>query len=341
MRTVVLPTSAPLIGMEFDPGGRFLAVVAVPSTVLLVPLGDGAPRTLEGPASQALYLGPAVSPGGSRVAATFCFGEGDRTLRLWDVETGRLQERPMPPVEDEPSPERALAGYAGGACRCAFVDESTLILSGRGGLRRWNLETGRVETLKVMDPPKGEVDLAVSRDLRTVLTMRPPPEGSGARPRRRGPRPGPGHLPKARDRSVAVSRPSPSTAEATSSPPGTWRGSSGWARWPEGSLVCSSGTREPSTGWPSRRTGAGWPPRATTTRCGSGPCLTDAAPAPHPPARGGSREAARAHQPPGRRRSRRPDGLEHRDRPLPGLGVPAGLAVTGHPGIFTESSSFR
>jgi WD40 repeat protein len=84
----------------------------------------------------------------------------------------------MPPLEDEPSPERALAGYVGGACRCAFVDESTLILTGRGGLRRWDLDTGRVETLRVMDAPKGEVDLALSRDLRTALTMLPPPEGS-------------------------------------------------------------------------------------------------------------------------------------------------------------------
>jgi WD40 repeat protein len=132
-----------------------------------VPL-DGSPgRKLDEYSKDTLLLGAAVSPTGRHVATAFHYGKGPKTLRVWDVETGkvRLYELPVPaPQGSLPSP---LTGYEGGVVSLAFLDDSTLFTGGDGGIRRWNLDTGTNEL--ILPAPGRRCFLSMSSDRNELL----------------------------------------------------------------------------------------------------------------------------------------------------------------------------
>jgi WD40 repeat protein len=136
------------VSLVFDPGGKYLFAVGNFDNTWIVPL-DGSPgRKLDEYSKDTLLMGAAVSPTGRRVATAFFFGKGSKTLRVWDVETGkvRLFELPVPPPPAGSQPPN-LTGYEGGVRDLAFLDDSTLFTGGDGGIRRWNLDTGTNELI--------------------------------------------------------------------------------------------------------------------------------------------------------------------------------------------------
>jgi WD40 repeat protein len=135
-------------GLTFDPNGKYLFAVGNSDNAWIVPL-DGSPgRKLDAYSTETLLWGAAVSPTGRRVATAFYYGKGPKTLRVWDVETdkARVFELPVPPPPSATPP--TLTGYEGGVSSLAFLDDSTLFTAGDGGIRRWNLDTGKHELIR-------------------------------------------------------------------------------------------------------------------------------------------------------------------------------------------------
>jgi WD40 repeat protein len=146
VRTLALPEKQSWAKLVFDPLGRFLFVVGFFDRVYVVPLDGSPPRKLEGFSDETLLHGAAVSPSGRRVATAFFYGQGSKTLRVWDLETGELRLFDLP----EGSPSKT--GYERGVEDLAFADESTLYTAGDGGVRRWNLATGAHELVLATKP---------------------------------------------------------------------------------------------------------------------------------------------------------------------------------------------
>ena len=132
--------------IRFDPTGRYLVVTGLQSC-WLVPI-DGGPcrEVVPGDGRRHLEQG-AISPSGAKVATAFGAGEGERSLYLHDVASGALQRFPLP----QPSTSADLAKLASGLYSLEFLDEQTLLTSGQGGVRRWDLATGAPRLLKAAD----------------------------------------------------------------------------------------------------------------------------------------------------------------------------------------------
>ncbi|HWC66019.1 MAG TPA: WD40 repeat domain-containing protein, partial [Thermoanaerobaculia bacterium] len=151
-RTIPIPG---LIGFPtafaFDPAGRFLFCAASTgpnaSSVWMVPLDGRPPFELKGFSRAPWINAVAVSPSGRIVAAAYGVGLGDRTLRVWNLETGETRAYPLPVP---PSPRGAKADRpdsGGGIVNLAFAAESTIYSAGYGGVRRWDLASGRQEVV--------------------------------------------------------------------------------------------------------------------------------------------------------------------------------------------------
>jgi WD40 repeat protein len=152
--------------LAFDQQGRFLFVVGYGGRAYVVPLDGLPPRRLEGFSDDTSLRGAAVSPSGRRVATAFSFGQGSRTLRVWDLETGELRLFDLP--------EGSSWGvYELGIHDLAFADESALYTAGDGGVRRWNLETGAHE-LVFPTKPGHMASMALAPDGRTALVHETP-----------------------------------------------------------------------------------------------------------------------------------------------------------------------
>lgn len=152
--------------LAFDPNGKYLFAVGGPDDAWIVPL-DGSPGRKLG--SKDTGGAAAVSPTGRQVATAFGYGQGPKTLRVWDVETGkvRLFELPIPTSQGSiPSP---LTGYEGGVGDVAFLDDSTLFTAGDGGIRRWNLDTGTNELILPTPPGLLRSTLTLSSDRNELL----------------------------------------------------------------------------------------------------------------------------------------------------------------------------
>jgi WD40 repeat protein len=137
--------------LAFDPHGRYLFAVGRSDNAWIVPT-DGSPgRKLHSYSKDTVIYACSASPTGSRVATAYYYGEGRKTLRVWDVETGKvlLFDLPQGSAAAEGAP-RERTGIEGGVTSLAFVDDSTLLTAGEGGIRRWNLETGEHELIRAV-----------------------------------------------------------------------------------------------------------------------------------------------------------------------------------------------
>jgi WD40 repeat protein len=80
---------------------------------------------------------------------------------VWDVETGESRRLELPPPAGPAGEEWGLQSFS-------FVGESVLLTAGAGGIRRWDLESGRSEPIaeSTVDAAAG---MAASADGRTVI----------------------------------------------------------------------------------------------------------------------------------------------------------------------------
>jgi len=132
--------------LVFDPRGRYLFAAGGQNRAYVVPLDGSPPRRLPGAPVSSPLAGGAVSPSGRLVATAFWFGQGEKTLRVYDVETGELRTFDLPDPANGASPagERSAggSGFERGVKDLHFADESTLYTAGHGGIRRWDLRNG-------------------------------------------------------------------------------------------------------------------------------------------------------------------------------------------------------
>jgi WD40 repeat protein/DNA-binding winged helix-turn-helix (wHTH) protein len=139
--------------LAFDPKGRYLFVVGNRDQAWILPLDGPAPRKLQGFSEDTLLDACAVSPSGRRVATAYAYGSGERSLRVWDMETGELRQFELPATPSDTSEAtKTWTGYERGVSSLGFADESTLYTAGDGGLRRWNVETGSSEIVTAASP---------------------------------------------------------------------------------------------------------------------------------------------------------------------------------------------
>jgi len=127
--------------LVYDPQGRYLFVVGDRNRAYIVPLDGSPPRKLPGARVGPRLHGAAVSPSGRLVATAFSTGRTEKTLRVWDVETGELRLFHLP----EPASAPPSGAGTGGVADLHFADESTLYTAGHGGIRRWDLRNGAHE----------------------------------------------------------------------------------------------------------------------------------------------------------------------------------------------------
>ena len=181
VRVLELPQNALWSGVSFEAGGRFLFAVGNEGHAWVVPL-DGSPaRRLEGFSKDTLLPSAAISPSGRRVATAFDYGQGEKVLRVWDLETGDTRRFDLPASGALPvggrEPARAPTGYERGVSSLAFSDESTLYSAGDGGLRRWNLSAGTQELVAPGAFTYASFDRAAQKLL--LLVMRELPSRGG------------------------------------------------------------------------------------------------------------------------------------------------------------------
>jgi WD40 repeat protein len=126
----------------FDPAGRHF-FAAGRGSIVMAPLDGGPVRRLEAFSPDAMVFSLTVSPSGRLLAGAVGFGPVEKTLRVWDLETGTMREFPLPVPESPPETAPSEpTGYEGGIHSLFFEGETTLYSAGHGGIRRWDLDTG-------------------------------------------------------------------------------------------------------------------------------------------------------------------------------------------------------
>jgi WD40 repeat protein len=114
-----------------DPRGRFLFCVG--TTIWVVPLDGRPPVKLEGFKQVPFLSAAAVSPSGRYAATGYGNGKGDRSLLVWDLEKGTNRAYDIPEGE--------------GISAIVFADDSTLYVTGSGGIVRRDLSSGRKDVI--------------------------------------------------------------------------------------------------------------------------------------------------------------------------------------------------
>ena len=174
VRSLDLQETATWTTFAFEPKGRFLFAVGDLDRAWVVPL-DGSPaRKLKGFSEDTLLSAAGVSASGRFVATAFGYGQGQKTLRVSNLETGELRAFDLPkgqrPASGKSEARQAPQGYERGIISLAFADESTLYTAGDGGLRRWNLESGSHELVAAALPGYA-MTMSVSADARVALMV--------------------------------------------------------------------------------------------------------------------------------------------------------------------------
>jgi WD40 repeat protein len=154
-----------------DPRGRFVFAVKNTGQAWIVPLDGRSARPLPGFDEGTFLEAAAVSPSGRFAASALSWGRGRPALRVWDLEgaTGRAFELPGGQSDRE---QTRPTGYEGGVSSLSFAGETTVYTAGDGGVRRWDLATGR-NTLVILSPARLEARVpdhaqwAVTRQYRT------------------------------------------------------------------------------------------------------------------------------------------------------------------------------
>ena len=128
--------------LAMGPRGRFVAV----STwygVALVPLAGGPVRRLEGYPPGTWIGDVAVDADGRRVAACVYRGPaGDKVIRIWDLEKEEVTV--LGPIEG------AGEGSEGYITGLGFLPDGSLVSSGQGGLRLWNVRENSYDVVAPM-----------------------------------------------------------------------------------------------------------------------------------------------------------------------------------------------
>jgi WD40 repeat protein len=153
VRFLKLPDPFETNALAFDSKGRYLFAVGS-QDFWIVPLDGSPPRKQQRLSEDSLPVAAAVSPSGRVVATAFALGQGDKTLRVWDVETDALRSFDLP---DTRSAIESGTGWEQGVMHLSFADDSTLYTLGDGGLYRWNLEAGSHELVAATSPGYGMV----------------------------------------------------------------------------------------------------------------------------------------------------------------------------------------
>ena len=81
----------------FDPHGRYIFAVGNEGRRVRRPARRFvSPKACRGLLEDTLLYAAAVSPSGRRVATAFGYGQGEKTLRVWDLETGESRTFELP-----------------------------------------------------------------------------------------------------------------------------------------------------------------------------------------------------------------------------------------------------
>ncbi|HSF15100.1 MAG TPA: winged helix-turn-helix domain-containing protein [Vicinamibacteria bacterium] len=166
VRPLPLPDADLVTALAFDPKGRYLFAVGISDGVWVVPLDGGAPKRLQALSEETLLWSAAVSPSGRFGATAFWYGGGEKTLRIWNLESGELRRFELP--GRDPANDEMRTGYERGVYSIGFAGESTLYTTGYAGLVRWDLDTGAHEIL-ASSQPGGLVRGAFSESGRVLL----------------------------------------------------------------------------------------------------------------------------------------------------------------------------
>ena len=153
-RILELPDPTLWTNLAFDPRGRYLFVVGNSDRAIIAPLDGSRARRLPFWSEETLLDAAAVSPSGRLVATAFLFGKGEKTLRVYDIETGTAQVFPLPApdLRRPPGGASATTGLEGGIQALAFADETTLYTAVDGGVLRWRLPAGSHERVWATPP---------------------------------------------------------------------------------------------------------------------------------------------------------------------------------------------
>jgi WD40 repeat protein len=175
IRKLEFPQEVPLLNLSIEGQGRYVFGAGW-NRAAIAPLDGSAPRVFA-LSESTLHYSAAVSPSGRRVATAFAFGAGERTLRVWDVETGAMKSFALPAsASTSAGGQRTVtaSGYDRGVLSASFVDDSTLYTAGDGGLRRWDLGSG---TSRVVAATPGQLMTMAAADGRRAVTQLVPKTG--------------------------------------------------------------------------------------------------------------------------------------------------------------------
>jgi RNA polymerase sigma factor (sigma-70 family) len=147
--------AAGVAALAFGAGAEPVTAPAPEEAKSAAPREAVASRRFEGHTDGVMAM--AFSPDGKRVlSGGACYGDGDPTVRLWDVATGKELLK--------------LHGHTGGVYSLAFLSGKRAVSGGaEGTIRIWDLEAGK--ELQRLEGHEGTVyGLAVSPDGKSLLT---------------------------------------------------------------------------------------------------------------------------------------------------------------------------
>jgi WD40 repeat protein len=161
--------------MFFDAQGKQMITVGFGTELGVVSLEGDAFRRLDGLSRNHLTSSGAFSPSGRFAAAGTNFGSIEKkVLRIWDLETDQARvfdlEHDRPEVPDDLRQEGSKTGYQNGIHDLAFIDDSTLLTAGAGGVRKWDLRRGSIEMI-IEEPQATMTSMALSSDRTKMLTL--------------------------------------------------------------------------------------------------------------------------------------------------------------------------